>query len=131
MVSVLEIGSMTDFLPLISTLSGAIVGGLIGFLTAWRVGVRRQNYELKKEAYYAFLKLDRAQKPLAPSQWEQEYFFAKNSIDLWGSQKVKRMVEDMRSKGNWKDTGYFFKFIKEEFLPAIKEDLSKPWWKLW
>ncbi len=120
-----------DLFPLISALLGAIVGGLIGFFGAWHIDAQRRNYELKKEAYYAFLKLDRAQTPLAPSQWRQEYFFAKNAIDLWGSQKVKRIVKEMMDNENWKNSGYFSKCIKEDFLPAIEEDLSKPWWKLW
>jgi hypothetical protein len=122
---------ITNLIPLISALLGAIVGGLIGFFSAGYADIRRRNYELKKEAYYAFLKLDRAQIPLAPSQWKQEYFFAKNGIDLWGSQKVKRIVEDIMNSENWSNAGYFSKRIKEDFLPAIKEDLSKPWWKLW
>jgi hypothetical protein len=122
---------MTDFLPLISTLSGAIVGGLIGFLSAWHVGVRRQNYELKKEAYYAYIKLDHSQKSSVESLLDKEYFFAKNSIDLWGSKKVKKIVEETRQNGNWRKAGYFSKHIENDFLPAIREDLSKPWWKLW
>jgi hypothetical protein len=123
-----EVSSMNDFFPLILTLSGAIVGGLIGFFSAWHAGVRRQNYELKKEAYYAFLKLDRAHLPSAPSLLEKEYFFAKSSIELLGSKKVKEIVEEMGQNGLWKNSSYFSRRIKEDFLPAIKEDLSKPWW---
>ena len=130
-MAVLEIGSMTDFLPLISTLSGAIVGGLIGFFSAWRAGVRRQNYELKKEAYYAYLKLDRTHKSSVESLLDKDFFFAKNSINLWGSTKVKKIVEEMRQNGNWRKAGLFSQHIEKDFLPAIREDLSKPWWKLW
>lgn len=127
----LEVSGTTDLFPLISALSGAIVGGLIGFLSAWRADVRKQNYELKKEAYYAFLKLDRTHTPSAPSQLEQAFFFAKNSIDLWGSKNVKKIVEEMGQNGLYKDASYFSKRIKNDFLPAIREDLSKPWWKIW
>lgn len=128
---ILELSGTTDLFPLISALAGAIVGGLIGFFSAWCADIRKQNYELKKEAYYAFLKLDRAHTPLAPSQLEQAFFFAKNSIDLWGSKKVKKIVEEMGQNGHYKNGSYFSKRIKKDFLPAIKEDLSKPWWKIW
>lgn len=86
---------------------------------------------MKKEAYYAFLKLDHAQAPLALNQWKQEYFFAKNSIDIWGSKKVKGIVEDIMMNENWANQSYFSERIKSDFLPAIKEDLSKPSWQFW
>jgi hypothetical protein len=113
---------------IISMLSGPVVVGLMGVFSALVVDIIRRQYERKKEAYYGYLKLDHAQFALAPSQWREEYFFAKTGIELWGNKKVKGIVEDITTNENCAKESYFSERIKSDFLPAIKEDLSKSSW---
>jgi len=62
----------------------------------------------------------------------QEATFAKNCIEIWGNKKVKDIVENiLRDENCARYTGIFSKHIKDEFMPAVKQDLSIPWWYFW
>lgn len=75
----------------ISALIGAIIGGSVTYLVAYK----RQKYELRRDAYLAFLECRIEGCYPSPIGWtkiptfSQELFLAKYKIDLVGSKRIK------------------------------------------
>jgi len=115
---------MLPSVPIINYLLSALIGAIIAFLGAMAAESRRREFELKKEAYSAFLKLDTG-RPVTPNEWKQNTIFARHCIELWGSEKIKRIVTSILDE---QDSGEanrqrFSDRLNTEFIPAIRDDI--------
>jgi hypothetical protein len=78
----------------LSALFGALVGGSVTYLVAYK----RQKYELRREAYLAFLELRIEGNFPNPVEWtkirtfSQKLFLAKYKIDLVGSKRISEIA---------------------------------------
>lgn len=140
-----------------SALLGAIVGGSITYLVAYK----RQKYELRRDAYLAFLNL--RIEGCYPSQigwtktptFSRELFLAKYKIDLIGSKQIKvitaRAIRALYPNAKLIGEGYdievpsldkekivseldtkgrwsaFETICDNELKPAVQEELEN-WW---
>jgi hypothetical protein len=90
--------------PLINTVIvfvSALLGAIIGGLTTYFVAYRRQKYELRRDAYLAFIDLRIKGGYPSPVGWtkdplfSRELFLAKYKIDLIGSKQIKEISTKM------------------------------------
>jgi hypothetical protein len=80
-----------------SALLGAFVGGAATYL----IGYKQRIYELRRDAYLAFIELRITGSHPSPKQWTKEPLFsrdlliAKYKIELIGSEEIKEIVNEM------------------------------------
>lgn len=90
--------------PLTNTLiisGSALLGALVGGSITYFVTYKRQKYELRRDAYLAFIELRIKGNYPSPLGWtkdplfSRELFFAKYRIDLIGSKQIKEISAKM------------------------------------
>jgi len=109
----------------ITLIGGLVVGVLIG---GWQ-----KESNINEKAYVDLLgHLDKG-RPMNPTTWKPELRQANNIAMIFGNDEVKeissRIIATLESGSI--PLVELRKLIDTELIPAIKKDLSRPWWKFW
>lgn len=140
----------------ITTLLSALLGAMVGGAVTYWIGCKQRTYELRRDAYLAFIELRIKGGYPSPQGWKlghnphfsRDLFLAKYKIDLIGSEKIKGIVNAMIGalypdapdiEEEYKPTSRiedddarwntFTTKCDRELKPAIKMELEE-WWPL-
>lgn len=107
----------------------ALLGALVGGAATYLIGYKQRIYELRRDAYLAFIELRIKGSYPSPKNWtkdplfSRELFLAKYKIDLIGSKKIKKIVNEMVGSLYPDAPG-----IEEKYKPTIAiDDPDKRW----
>lgn len=154
-INLLTPPSTTPLIVFGSTLLGAFAGGAITYFVAYQ----RQKYELRRDAYFAFLDLLIEGRYPGSTVWsknpqfKRDLYIAHSKIDLTGSKKIKEIstkmiltlypdIQTLKTltmsekatealQFNTPDKWKAFENICDEDLkPAIRRELER-WWQFW
>jgi len=127
-------------------LFGAIAGGVITYIVTYQ----RQKYEVRRDAYFAFLDFGIEGRYPQDPQFKRDLLIAQSKIELIGSKQIKEvstkmvhtlypdvqtltMVEKVVElcQFNTSDKWEAFEHIcNEDFKPTLRKELGR-WWRFW
>lgn len=81
-------------------------------------------------AYSTILECLDKGKAMNPDIWIPEKRKAKNLAVLFGNDEVRLIVLDIVDNSS-RPLTEFQNEIDERLLPAMKRDISRPWWRFW
>lgn len=109
----------------ITLIGGLVVGLLIG---RWQ-----KESSIKEKAYVDLLGQMNKGRPMNPTTRKPELRQANNIAMIFGNDKVKEISSKIIAtlESGSIPLVELRSLIDTELIPAIKKDLSRPWWKFW